>query len=417
MPHGVFRSLGLGLITGAADDDPSAIGTYASAGAAFGPSFLWTSPATFPMMIAVVYLSSKLGQVAGQGLTAVIRNHFPRWVLCLVVLGIVIGNTCEAGADIGGVSAALNLLIPIPIVWLVIPATIFILSLQLFGSYELIRNVFRWLALALCAYIGSAFLAKPELWPVLKGTFVPALHWNTVFLTTLVAVMGTTLSPYLYVWQADQEVEEDISMGRRRLTDRMGTTKEELRHSAWDISVGMFFSNLMMYFIILSTAATLFRAGQHEVNTAAEAAQALRPLAGNAAGVLFAIGVVGVGFLAIPVMTTGAAYSICQAFGWKHGLHTKISEAKEFYFIIVACHVAAMSVNFIGLNPIKALVWAGVVQGFLAPPLMLLIMLMTNNPKIMGQWVNTAGANVLGWITTAATFAAAGGLIVSWITG
>jgi len=206
-------------------------------------------------------------------------------------------------------------------------------------------------------------------------------------------------------------------MGRRRLTDRMGTTKEELRHSAWDISVGMFFSNLMMYFIILSTAATLFRAGQHEVNTAAEAAQALRPLAGNAAGVLFAIGVVGVGFLAIPVMTTGAAYSICQAFGWKHGLHRKISEAKEFYFIIIACHVVAMSVNFIGLNPIKALVWAGVVQGFLAPPLMLLIMLMTNNPKIMGQWVNSAGANVLGWITTAATFAAAGGLIVSWITG
>jgi Mn2+/Fe2+ NRAMP family transporter len=367
------------------------------------------------MMVAVVYLSSKLGQVTGRGLTAVIKTYYPKWVLCLMVVGVVIGNTIEAGADIGGIAASFNLLVPVPIIWIVGPATLVILGLQIFGSYELIRNIFRWLALALLAYVGSAVLAKPELIPTLKATFIPTIHLNTAFLTSLVAVMGTTLSTYLYVWEADQQVEEDVSLGRRRLADRIGTTAAELRHAKWDITVGMLFSNLMMYFIILSTAATLFRAGHHDVNTAAEAAQALRPLAGNAASLLFAIGVIGVGFLAVPIMTTGAAYVLCQAFGWKHGLHKPFSEAKEFYIIIIVAHAAAMAFNFLGINPIRALVWAGVVQGFLAPPLMFLIMRMTNNPRIMGKWVNRRPMNVLGWITTGATFAAATGLVVSWI--
>lgn len=415
VPHGVFRSLGLGLITGAADDDPSAIGTYASAGAAFGPSFLWSAPVTFPMMIAVVYLSSKLGQVTGQGLAAAIRDHFPRWILYLVLIGVLAGNTIEAGADIGGISAAINILVPIPILWIVTPATLIILSLQLWGSYALIRSIFRWLALALLAYAGSAILAKPNLITTLKDTFVPTIHFNVVFLTTLVAVFGTTLSPYLYVWQADQEVEEDISMGRRRLSDRKGTTKEEIRHTAWDVSLGMLFSNVVMYFIILSTAATLFQAGQTKVSTAAQAAQALRPLAGNAAGVLFALGVIGVGFLAVPVMTTGAAYVVCQTFGWKYGLHTRPAEAKGFYLAIVIFHALALALNFIGINPIQALVWAGVVQGFLAPPLMALIMLMTNRPEIMGKWVNGRGINILGWMTTLTVLAATIGVVVSWV--
>jgi NRAMP (natural resistance-associated macrophage protein)-like metal ion transporter len=414
---GKFRSLGLGIITGAADDDPSAIGTYASAGAALGPSFLWTAPLTFPMMIAVVYLSSKLGQVAGEGLTAVIRRHYPRWLLWLVVAGAVIGNICEAGADIGGISAATNLLVPIPIVWLVVPATIIILSLQIFGTYELTRKVFRWLALALLAYIGSAVLAKPELWPVLRGTFLPTIHFNKDFLTTFVAVMGTTLSPYLYIWEADQQVSEDFSLGRRRLTDRMGTTTEELKHTLLDTSVGMLFSNVVMYFIILCTASTLFRVGHHDVNTAAEAAQALRPLAGNAAGLLFAIGVIGVGFLAVPVMTTGIGYVVCQAMGWKHGLQYSFVEAPHFYVVIIVAHVAAMLLNFVGLNPIRALVWAGVVQGLLSPPLMLLTMLITTNPAIMGRWVNRGLTNALGWATTGVTFAAAFGVVYAWIHG
>src|SRR5580704_3810847 len=413
LPKGTFRSLGLGLITGAADDDPSAIGTYASAGAAFGPSFLWTAPLTFPMMVAVVYLSSKLGQVAGEGLTAVIRRHYPRWLLALVVLGITVGNICEAGADIGGISAATNLLVPIPIVWLVVPATIIILSLQIFGTYELTRKVFRWLALALLAYIGSAVLAKPELWPVLRGTFLPTIHFNKDFLTTFVAVMGTTLSPYLYIWEADQQVSEDFSLGRRRLTDRMGTTTEELKHTLLDTSVGMLFSNVVMYFIILCTASTLFRVGHHDVNTAAEAAQALRPLAGNAAGLLFAMGVIGVGFLAVPVMTTGAAYDVSQSFGWRHGLHWKTREAKKFYGAMVVFTVIATCMNFFGINPIRALVYAGIVQGFTTPFLTLIVMLITNNRRIIGPWVNSRPMNVLGWLTTAAMFTATIALLLT----
>jgi NRAMP (natural resistance-associated macrophage protein)-like metal ion transporter len=382
--HGVFRSLGLGLITGAADDDPSAIGTYAAAGATFGPSFLWTAPVTFPMMFAVVYLSSKLGQVAGKGLFAVIREHYPRWLLFGSLIGVLIGNIVEAGADLGGMAAALNVIVPVSIGWIVFGVTLTILALQIWGSYTLIRNIFRWLALALLAYVGSAVLAKPELWPVLKGTFVPHIYFTKEFLSMLVAVIGTTLSAYLYTWQSNQDVEEDISMGRRRLTDRMGTTKEELRHSARDVTFGMFFSNIVMYFIILSTAATLFHAGKADINTAADAAQALRPLAGNAAGLLFAIGVIGVGFLAVPVMTIGAAYDLSQTFGWKHGLHVKPKEAKKFYIAITVFTFLAMGLNFFGINPMKALVWAGIVQGFSTPFLMLLVMLITNNRKIMG---------------------------------
>src|SRR5471032_275242 len=379
---GKLRSLGLGLITGASDDDPSAIGTYAAAGAALGPSFLWTAPVTFPMMFAVVYLCSKLGQVAGKGLFAVIRDHFPKWLLYSSLLGVIIGNVIEAGADLGGMAAALNVIVPVPVGWIVVAITMVILALQLWGSYTLIRNIFRWLALALLAYVGSAILARPQLIPVLKGTLIPTIHFNKDFFALLVAVIGTTLSAYLYSWQSNQDVEEDISMGRRRLTDRMGTSKAELRHSGRDVAFGMLFSNLVMYFIILSTASTLFKAGHTDINTAADAAQALQPLAGRAAGLLFAAGVVGVGFLAVPVMTIGAAFDVCQSFGWKHGLHAKPEEAKGFYAAIVIFTLAAIGLNFFGFNPMKSLVFAGIVQGFSTPFLMLLVMLITNNRRI-----------------------------------
>ena len=412
LPKGRFRSLGLGLITGASDDDPSAIGTYAAAGASIGPSFLWTAPVTFPMMFAVVYLCSKLGQVAGQGLFAVIREHYSKWLLYFFLITAVVGNIIEAGADLGGMAAALNFIVPVPIAGMVILLGVAVLSMQLWG-YTLIRSIFRWLALALLAYIGSAILAKPELLSVIKGTFVPAIHFNKDFFAMLVAVIGTTLSAYLYSWQSNQDVEEDISMGRRRLSDRIGTTERELRHSRRDVAFGMFFSNLVMYFIVLSTAATLFKVGKTDINTAADAAQALRPLAGNAAGLLFALGVVGVGFLAVPVMTIGAAFDLCQSFGWKHGLHAKPREAKPFYAAIVLFTVIAIALNFFGINPMKALVYAGIVQGFSTPFLMLLVMLITNNRKIMGRWINTRAMNILGWLTTTAMFAAAIGLLVT----
>jgi NRAMP (natural resistance-associated macrophage protein)-like metal ion transporter len=412
--EGVFRALGLGLITGAADDDCSAIGTYASAGAKFGHSLLWTAPVTFPMMFAVVYLSSKLGQVAGKGLFAAIRDHYPRWVLYVTLIGVLIGNTFEAAADLGAMAAALNIFIPVNIEWMVVPMALTILALQIWGSYRLIRNVFRWLALSLLAYIGSAFLAKPELIPTLKGTFVPTIQFNREFLSILVAIIGTTLSAYLYTWQSNEEVEEEIAQGRSREAERRGATKEELRNTRRDILSGMFFSNVVMYFIILSTASTLYKTGEHEISTAADAAKALQPLAGDAAGVLFAIGVIAVGFLAVPIMTTGAAYDLCQAFRWKDGLHAKPSEAKIFYVATVVFTIIAIGINFIGLNPMKSLVVAGIVQGFSTPPLLLLIMLMTNNRAVMGDQVNGWGLNILGGITTLAIFSASIGLLITW---
>ena len=411
----IGRALGLGLITGAADDDPSAIGTYATAGAAIGPAFLWTAPVTFPMMVAVVYLSSKLGQVCGKGLFDVIRDRYPRWVIRSALTGIIIGNTIEAGADIGGIAAAVGVLAPhIPLALIVVPTTVTILALQVWGSYVLIRKIFRWLALTLLSYIGAALMSKPD-WPeVLRGTFIPSIQLNQQFLSLLVAVIGTTLSAYLYTWQSNQEVEEEIAMGRRELHQRRGATADELRQSRWDIAMGMLFSNLIMYFIILSTASTLHKAGHTDIASAADAAQALKPIAGNAAGVLFALGVIAVGFLAVPIMTTGAAYDVCQAFGWKHGLHARPSEAKRFYLLIAGFTVVAMSMNFFGFNPMKALVVAGIVQGFSTPPLLLLIMRMTGDRALMGDAVNGRAISVLGWATTVAVFAVTAGLVCSW---
>lgn len=412
---GVFRSLGLGLITGAADDDPSAIGTYAAAGAAMGPAFLWVAPLAFPMMFSVVYLCSKVGQVTGQGLFAVIKRHYPRWLLYSLLIAVMIGNVIEAGADLGGMAAALNVIAPVNMKLIVVAITAVVLALQVWGSYQLIRNIFRYLALALLAYVAAAFLSKPELLPVIKGTLLPHVHFNREFLSILVAVIGTSLSAYLYSWQSNQDVEEDISMGRRRLVDRIGTSKEELHHSARDIGFGMFFASMIMYFIILSTAATLFEAGKHNISTAAQAAEALRPFAGGAAGILFAAGVVGVGFLAVPVMTTGAAFDLCQTMGWKHGLHYPPAQAKKFNVTIGILTLIAMCLNFLGINPMKALVWAGIVQGFSTPFLMLLVLRITSNRKIMGRWTNTRKMNLLGWITFVAIASASLGLVVAWM--
>jgi Mn2+/Fe2+ NRAMP family transporter len=259
--RGIVRAIGLGLITGAADDDPSAIGTYASAGAKLGPSFLWTAPFTLPMMVAVVYLSSKLGLVTGEGLFAVIRRQYSRWFLFTVLIGVIVGNLIEAAADIGGMAAALNLLIPIPIGAITVITGLSILGLQIWASYTFIRNVFRFLALALLAYVGSALLAHPEPGEVLRGSLIPTIRFDKDFLSMIVAVIGTSLSAYLYTWQSNEEVEEKIAAGKRRLWQRKGATRSELKQSTWDIIFGMFFSNTVMYFIILSTAATPFQSG------------------------------------------------------------------------------------------------------------------------------------------------------------
>ncbi|MBV8841610.1 MAG: Nramp family divalent metal transporter [Bryobacterales bacterium] len=414
-PPGFVRSVGLGLITGAADDDPSAIGTYASAGAKFGLALLWMAPVTFPMMFAVVYLSGKLGQVTGQGLFAVLRKNYSRKVLVPTLVCVLIGNTIEAGADLGGIAAAINLLVPIPIAALVPALGLALLCIQIWGSYKMIRNVFRALALALLAYVPAAILARPDWASVLKATVIPTIRLERDFLAMVVAVIGTTLSAYLYTWQSNEEVEEEKESGRVLLSQRRGATKQELKRSQTDVLIGMFFSNVAMYFIILATATTLFKAGKTDIDSAAQAAQSLAPIAGNAAKVLFALGVIGVGVLAVPVMTCGAAYDLCQTLGWKYGIGKRLGQAKRFYGAIAFFTLIGTALNFLGINPMRALVVAGIVQGFSTPPLMLLIMFMTNNRTIMGDHVNSRGINILGWITTATIFAATIALVVTWI--
>jgi Mn2+/Fe2+ NRAMP family transporter len=258
-------------------------------------------------------------------------------------------------------------------------------------------------------------LAKPDPWDVLKGTFVPTIHFSREFLSILVAIIGTTLSAYLYTWQSNVEVEEKIAKGQQQLSERKGASERELRESRKDIVIGMLFSNIIMFFIMLSTGATLYRAGDtQQIETAAQAAEALRPIAGDAAGLLFATGIIAVGFLAVPVMTTGAAYDICNVMGWKGSLHGRPKEAKAFYGLIFGLTVLAVLLNALGFNPMKALIYSGIVQGFSTPPLLLLIMLMTTNRLIMGSKVNSLPMNILGWITVGAVFAATTALVITW---
>ncbi|EIM30772.1 NRAMP family divalent metal transporter [Microvirga lotononidis] len=411
---GLFRVLGSGIITGAADDDPSAIGTYASAGAKFGLGFLWIAPVLLPMMYVVVYLSAKLGQVYGKGLFAIIRDQFPRWVLYPTMIGAFIGNIIEAAADLGGIGAAMNLLIPLPVPVLVAGTAAVIFALQYFGSYSTIRKIFRWLALILFAYVVAAILAKPDPVEVLIGTVIPRIQFNIEFLSIVVACIGTSLSAYVYTWQSNQEVEEEILKGRRHLWQRKGATNVEIERTRRDVLTGMIFSNVILYFIILATGSTLHASGQTQIETAAQAATALEPLAGPAAKWLFAAGIIGVGFLAVPIMTTGAAYDIVQGFGKKGSLHAKPSENKFFYATIGVVTALAVGLNFLGFNPMRALVWSGIVQGFSVPPLLFMMMLLANDRKVMGERVNGRFTNILGWATTGITFLATVCLVVTW---
>jgi NRAMP (natural resistance-associated macrophage protein)-like metal ion transporter len=413
--RGWSRAIGLGIVTGAADDDCSAIGTYASAGAKFGLALLWTAPVTFPMMFAVVYLSSKLGQVTGKGLFELVKDRHSPWLLWSALVGVLIGNTIEAAADLAAMAAALNIFIRVPPFLTVAGIGVIIFLLQTLASYTSIRNVFRWLALALFAYVGAAVLAKPDLTEVVRRTLVPHIEFSKDYLSLLVAIIGTTLSAYLYTWQSNVEVEEKIAEGKTRLEQRQGASESELRQSRRDIVIGMAFSNLIMYAIILATGSTLFKAGSHDIESAAQAAQALRPLVGPAAEALFALGIIGVGFLAVPVMTAGAAYDLCQAIGWKASLNARPVEAKKFYLVIGCFTLVAIGLNALDINPMKALVYAGIVQGFSTPPLLLMIVLMTNDRTLMGDQTNSTWLNVLSWATVAAIFAASAGLVVSWL--
>lgn len=412
-----LKVLGPGLITGASDDDPSGIGTYAVAGAQLGFATLWTALVSFPLMASVQYICAKIGMVTGQGLSGVLRRHYSRTLLYPAVLALVAANAINAGADIGAIAAGINVLMPVPVVALIVPIAVAILALQIWGSYRLIARVFKWLTLALFAYIASSFFAKPALVDVLKGTFIPTFQLNSTFISTLVAILGTTISPYLFFWQASQEVEEEVSMGRTQLWQRRGASDKELKYAAWDVNIGMAFSNMVMFFIILATAATLHKAGKTDITSATDAAEALRPLAGDAASILLALGLIGAGVLAVPILTGSSAYAVSEAFGWSFGLEEKPARAKQFYAVIAVSTLIGMLINFLGINPITALFGTAVLNGFVAPPVMVLIMLVANNRNIMGERVNNRWMNLLGWAATGVMFVAAIALVVTWVGG
>jgi NRAMP (natural resistance-associated macrophage protein)-like metal ion transporter len=410
----LLKILGPGLITGASDDDPSGIGTYAAAGAQFGYSFLWMAPVTFPLMASVQFICAKIGLVSGRGIAGVLRKHYPRPLLYAVVLALLVANTINAGADILAIAAGFNLLIPVPIFILIVPIALGIFALQVWGSYRLIARTFKWLTLSLFAYIASAFFARPEWGDVLRGTLLPTLHLDRASLAMLVAVLGTTISPYLFFWQASQEVEEEIARGRKRLWQRQGATDHELTYAFWDVNIGMLFSNTVMYFIILATAATLYQSGKTDIATAADAAAALRPLAGDSATVLMALGLIGTGILAVPILTGTAAYAVCEMFAWRCSLDATPGKAREFYLVLGISTLGGLLINFLGVSPMAALLWAAILNGFLAPPLLVVIMHIANHEPIMGHRVNGRWGNVLGWTTTAVMFAAAVGFVLSW---
>jgi NRAMP (natural resistance-associated macrophage protein)-like metal ion transporter len=409
-----LKVLGPGLITGASDDDPSGLGTYATAGAQLGYTPLWTAWLTFPLMAAVQFICAKIGLVSGRGIAGVLREHYPRPLLYAVVLALMLANTLNAGADLLAIAAGLNLLVPVSLTALIVPLALVIFAVQVWGSYRLIARTFKWLTLALFAYIASAFFARPDWGAALRGTVWPTLHGDKAFLATLVAILGTTISPYLFFWQASQEVEEMASRGRKRLWRQKRVTDGELDYAFWDVNIGMFFSNLVMYFIILATAATLHRAGQTDIHSAADAAEALRPLAGDAATVLMALGLIGTGLLAVPILTGSAAYAVCETFGWKCSLGARPSRAKEFYLVLGISTLGGLLINFVGISPMDALFWTAVINGFLSPPLLVVILLVANNKRIMGKRANRWWENVLGWTTTALMFAAAVAFVLTW---
>ncbi len=409
--------LGPGFIAGASDDDPSGIGTYAQAGARFGYATLWMTIAMFPLMSAVQYVCAKVGMVSGRGLAGVLRERYPRPVLYVAVLAMVVANTVNAGADIGAVAAAIGLLVPVPSILFVVPVALGVLAVQAWGSYALIERIFKWLALALLAYVGAALLSRPVVADVLRGTLIPTIRADPGFVAMLVALLGTTISPYLFFWQASHEVEAEIDMGRRHLWMRRGATTTELRYALWDTLAGMAFSEAVAYFVIFATGAALFTHGQRDISSATQAAEALRPIAGDASAALLAVGLIGSGVLAIPVLTGSAAYAVSEMFGWPFGLDRSPFSAPQFYGVIAVATALGAILNFVGIDPIEALVLSAILNGLLAPPLLALIMFVANDRRIMGDRPNGRWLNALGWLTVAVMAVAAVALVVTTAVG
>jgi NRAMP (natural resistance-associated macrophage protein)-like metal ion transporter len=411
-PRSFFADLGPGLITGAADDDPSGISTYSVAGATFGYAPLWTALLSFPLMVAVQLMCARLGMVTGRGLASVVRRRYSRLVLWSACLVLVVANVINIGADLGGMADVSHMVTGVSAFFWTPFYAVTIIGLLFWLSYRRIAKIFKWLTLVLFAYVATAFLAHADWGAVLRSTFVPHIEWSSSFLSVLVGILGTTISPYLFFWQAAQEVEEERAMGRN-LAQRKGATDEEIRRQRTDVMTGMFFSNIIMYFIILTTAATLHAHGKTHIDTARQAAEALLPLAGAGAYWLFTLGIIGTGMLGVPVLVGSCAYAVAEGAAWKGSLGQKPRQASKFYGIMAIAMLIGLALNYAHLDAVKMLFYSAVVNGLLAPPLILLVILLTSDPNVMGAHVNPPTLRFLGWITFVVMVAAAVGMLVT----
>jgi NRAMP (natural resistance-associated macrophage protein)-like metal ion transporter len=395
----LLRSLGPGVITGAADDDPSGIATYSVAGAQLGTKLLWTALLTWPLMAAVQMMCARIGKVTGQGLAANFKQRFPNWLLRVVIVALLAANTINIAADLAGMADAAAMLSGVNAHLLVIVFALLISWATVRLEYHQIANVLKWLVLVLFAYPITAFVVGADWSKVLRATLVPSVPHTRDEWSTLVAILGTTISPYLFFWQASEEVEEEKSAGQSTLAKRRGATLKELELRNFDVGVGAFFSNMVMFFIILTTAITLNRHGITHIETTRQAAEALRPLAGKFAATLFTVGIVGVGFLAIPTLAGSTAYAFAETFRWRQGLDRKLNQARAFYALIVFSTGVGVGLDFVGTNPVKALYWTAVINGLLAPFLLVAILIVASDKKLMqGQ-----PSSRLGWIVVAIT--------------
>lgn len=409
----LFEVLGPGLVTGAADDDPSGVGTYSQVGAQFGYGLAWTMFFGFPLLASIQAICARIGATTGMGIAQNLRAHYPPALLRLVVVLLLVANVINLGADLGAMAAALGLLIPGPLLLYTALFGLASVLLEVFVSYARYASVLKWATLSLFAYVGVVFVVDVPLGEALRGTLVPSFTFDRDHAMALVAIFGTTISPYLFFWQAGQEVEEQH---RRHVKPLMVSPRKagiELARIRTDTLVGMGFSHLVALFIVIATAATLHANGVHEIESAAQAAEALRPIAGDLAFALFAIGIIGTGMLAVPILAGSAAYAVSETFGWTEGLDRKPREAKAFYGVIALATLGGVALNFLAIDPMKALYWAAVVNGLLAPPLMVVTMLIARNPRVMGELTISRRLAFGGWLSTAVMWIVAGVFLLS----
>lgn len=398
----ILKIVGPGFITGASDDDPSGIATYAQTGAAFGYSQLWTALFAFPFMTFVQEMCGRIGLVTGRGLAQVIREHYSRKILIVIVSLLVIANTINVGADLGAMASAAQLIIGGPFLLSLLGITVLSVATQVLVPYPSYARILKYLTLSLFAYVISAFIVKQDWRQIGLATFIPYISFSKEYLMNVVAILGTTISPYLFFWQADEEVEEEVEHHRLKVAGR-GTPiikKGDIAELRVDTVVGMLFSQLVMFFIIITTAATLHVQGITNINTAAEAAAALKPIAGQFTFFIFTLGILGTGFLAVPILAGSSAYALGEAFKIKVGLSKTFKQAPLFYVILSVLVFVAMFVNFLPIPPFKLLYYTAVINGLIAPPLMLMILAISNNKKIMGKHTNSFWSNIFGVVIT-----------------